>query len=89
MKTIIVAVGALLAVSVPASAVEDESAFTIDLTGGSQDSAVHAYHVKCQYGGDIHAGCGLVSLWEESNGVFGLQSAAGMLVEKSDSRLTP
>lgn len=89
MKAMLLAVGVVLSLSGLATATEDESAFTIDLTGGNRDSAVHAYHIACQYGTELNQGCGQVSVWEEVNGVVGLQKQASIRVEKPDHRLTP
>lgn len=88
MKSLTIAAAALMAVSGFAlAAAEDESAFTIDLSGASKD--VHSYHLKCQNGRDLTQGCGLVSVWENTNGVRGLQSTVSMTGIKADSRLSP
>jgi hypothetical protein len=47
----------------------DESAFTIDLDAANQ----HSYFVKCKNGRDI-SNCQSPSIWENTNGLRGLQT---------------
>lgn len=85
MKTMTLATAALLAMSGLALAGEDESAVTIDLSNASKD--VHTYHIKCQYGGKDPTSCGTPSVWENTNGVRGLQTSTSMTGIKPDTRL--
>ena len=85
MKTITIAAATLLTLSGFAVAGEDESAFTIDLTAASKDT--HAYHLKCKYGGKDPRHCGAMSLWENTNGVKGLQTTVSMTGVPKDDRL--
>lgn len=83
MKLFAIATVALIALSGLALA-DNEAAFTLDLSGASKD--VKAYYVKCQFGRQLGAACGLVSIWQEENGVKGLQtvkSIDGIIADKS------
>ena len=85
MKTMTIAAAALLTASGFALAGEDESAFTIDLSAASKDT--HTYHVKCQYGGKDPRYCGSMTLWENTNGVKGLQTTTSMTGTPPDVRV--
>ncbi len=65
----------------PPAASLDESFFSLDLT--SVDGST--YHLMCQHKSKEAVGCGIPSLWEETNTLRGLQSikysASGRLFE--------
>ena len=87
MKTMTIAAAALLAASGFAFAAEDESAVTLDLTGA--DKGLGTYYLKCQYGGRDFRTCGTLSVWENTNGVRGLQTTMSMTgVPRDDPALS-
>ena len=85
MKTMTLAAATLLTLSGFALAGEDESAFTIDLTGA--DKGLPTYYLKCQFGGKDPKTCGIPSVWENTNGVKGLQTTVSMTGVPKDDRL--
>lgn len=75
MKAMTLAAAAFVALSGFAIAGEDESAITIDL-GASKDA--NSYFLKCRYGGKDLSSCSGISIWENTNGVRGLQTSTSM-----------
>lgn len=79
MKIVIsIAIASLLILGTSGMAVanppdDPESAFVLDLTpaGG------HSYHIHCPHNAAL-SNCGMPSLWENTNGIFGLQTRTEM-----------
>ena len=84
MKTMMLATAVLIALSGVSGATgdpDDESAFTLELSGANAEN-VHDYFLKCSNGKDITStGCGVLSVWENTNGKRGLQTRPGSWVD--------
>lgn len=78
MKTTLLTVLVLVGLTGLTTALaEREEAFAIDLSSADEQGRVHAYYLKCESGQALGPSCGVIRVYENTNGVLGLQTKAG------------
>lgn len=85
LKTAVIALVVLATVGLPSAPAKGDEIQEVDLT--VVDKGV--YYLACT--GDVGAGCGILSLWQEENKKPGLQKkpASGAASYAKDIKLTP